>query len=161
MRISAAGVDFIKQWEGFEPRAYRDVAGVLTIGYGHTGGFRAGVYAEDSRIDEAEGARLLRADIAAREETVRRLIDAPLNQNEFDALVSFEFNTGGLARSTTRRLLNAGDRAGAADALLWWNKARVSGRLQTIEGLVRRREAERALFLRPARGARQRCAGTA
>ncbi len=147
--ISPDGVAFIKQWEGLETSAYRDVAGVWTIGYGHTAGFREGRFDPASKIDERQADALLRADLAAREATVRRLVALTLNQHEFDALVSFEFNTGALARSTALRLLNAGDRAAAANALTWWNKATVNGELTAVPGLVRRRAAEAALFLKP------------
>ncbi len=146
MRISRRGVAFIKRWEGFETRAYRDVAEVLTIGYGHTGS----EVVDGMEITERDAEALLRCDLAARERTVNDLVCVALNQNEFDALVSFEFNTGGLDRSTSLRRLNNGDRRGAAKALLWWNKARIDGVLREVAGLSRRREAEAALFLTPA-----------
>ena len=149
MRVSPAGVDFIKRWEGLETRSYRDIANVWTIGYGHTGpDVRPG-----ATIAETEAAALLQRDLVSREESVARLVDVPLNQNEFDALVSFEFNTGGLARSTALKRLNEGDRLGAAEAFAWWNKARIDGALQEVEGLTRRRAAEAVLFLTPVRPA--------
>ncbi len=149
VRTSPDGVAFIKCWEGLEKRAYLDVAGVWTIGYGHTAGFRDGRFGPASEISEPQAESLLRADLASREGAVRRLVTAAVNRHEFDALVSFEFNTGALARSTALRRLNAGDRVGAAEALTWWNKARVDGALTVIHGLVRRRAAEAALFLTP------------
>ncbi len=149
MTVSPEGLDFIKRWEGLETKAYPDVAGVWTIGYGHTDGFRDGRLGPASEIDEARAEALLRADLAGREETVRRLVRIGINQHAFDALASFEFNTGALARSTALKRLNAGDRAGAAAALLWWNKARIDGALVEIPGLARRRAAEAALFLKP------------
>ncbi len=145
MRASDRCVDFIRRWEGLETEAYRDVAGVWTIGYGHTG--------PDARpgatITEGEAEVLLRRDLVSREQTVDRLVDVALSQNEFDALVSFEFNTGGLACSTALNRLNKGDRLGAAEALCWWNKARINGDLREVEGLTRRRAAEAVLFLTP------------
>lgn len=147
MNVSEQGLDFIKRWEGLEQTAYSDIAGVATIGYGHTASVTAADVVGRRTITEAEAARLLAADVGPRAREVARLIDVPLAQHEFDALVSFHFNTGGLGRSTVRLRLNAGDRKGAADALLWWNKARVGGRLQIVRGLARRRAAERAMFL--------------
>lgn len=148
-RLSARGLAFVKRWEGFRAEAYRDIAGVATIGYGHTESFRDGRLAMGARIDEGEARALLREDLGARERRVRALVRPPLNQNEFDALVSFEFNTGGLARSTALARLNRGDRLGAAEALTWWSKARINGALQRVDGLARRRVAEAALFLEP------------
>lgn len=149
MRASRRGVDFIKRWEGLELVAYRDVAGVWTIGYGHTGPD----IDPGATITEAEAETLLRRDLVSREETVSGLVCVPLNQHEFDALVSFEFNTGGLVRSTTLKRLNKGDRPGAAEALAWWNKARIDGQLVEVAGLTRRRAAEAVLFLTPLRPA--------
>ncbi len=150
METSPDGVDFIKHWEGLATKAYRDVAGVWTIGYGHTAGFRDGRFSRVSVIDEPCAEALLRADLGPREDTVRRLVAVAINQHAFDALVSFEFNTGALSRSTALRRLNDGDRDGAAEALQWWNKATVAGALIVVPGLVRRRAAEAALFLTPA-----------
>lgn len=150
IKTSDAGVDFIRRWEGLETSAYRDIAGVWTIGYGHLAGFRDGRFGCDSVIDEAAAEALLRADLAPREETVRTLVRVSLNQQEFDALVSFEFNTGALARSTALRRLNAGNRLAAAEALTWWNKATIDGALRIVPGLVRRRAAEALLFLKTA-----------
>ncbi|HXI86339.1 MAG TPA: lysozyme, partial [Parvularculaceae bacterium] len=80
-------------------------------------------------------------------ETVR----APLNQNEHDALVSLIFNIGeeNWRRSTVLRKINAGDKLAAAQGFEMWNKARVNGELVTLDGLVRRRAAEKSLFLMP------------
>lgn len=156
MKTSANGISFIKRWEGLVTRAYRDVAGVWTIGYGHTQGFKTGRFSADCEIKPFEAETLLRADLREREETVCALISVGLNQNEFDALVSFEFNTGALERATALKLLNVGDRLAAANALTWWNKARVKGQLVEIPGLTRRRAAEADLFLTPASRARRR-----
>ena len=146
MRTSRRGIDLIKQFEGLELDSYQDVAGVWTIGYGHTE--TAG---PNQRITEAEADQLLRQDLETRERSVADLTAAALNQNEFDALVSFVYNVGAGAYqgSTVRKRLNAGDRLGAADALLWWNKATINGVLTEVPGLTRRRAAERALFLEP------------
>lgn len=149
MQVSGAGLRFIKSWEGFEPRAYRDVAGIWTIGYGHTEGFRDGRFREGSVVSEEEALALLREDLRVRERAVAAAVRVPLEQHEFDALASLVYNigVGGFRRSTVLRRLNAGDRGGAADAFLLWNKARVGGRLREVRGLTRRRRAERALFM--------------
>ncbi|MEM8772901.1 MAG: lysozyme [Pseudomonadota bacterium] len=148
MKTSQRGIDLIRQFEGLELEAYQDIAGIWTIGYGHTGpDVKPGM-----RISEREAEALLRRDLKPREDAVDDLTSVNLNQNEFDALVSFVYNVGiGAYRgSTARRRLNRGDRIGAADALTWWNKATVGGVLREVAGLTRRRAAERALFLTPA-----------
>ncbi len=147
MKTSARGIELIKQFEGLELEAYQDIAGIWTIGYGHTGpDVEPGM-----RISEREAEALLRKDLTPRENAVSNLTSVGLNQNEFDALVSFVYNVGidAYRRSTARRRLNSGDRVGAADALTWWNKATVGGVLREVAGLTRRRAAERALFLTP------------
>ncbi len=147
MKLSSNGIALLKRFEGLVLEAYQDIAGVWTIGYGHTGpDVRAGM-----RITEREAEELLRRDLASREDAVARLTSISLNRNEFDALVSLVYNIGidAFRGSTLRRRLNQGDRFGAADALTWWNKATIGGRLREVIGLTRRRAAERALFLTP------------
>ncbi|HRX37788.1 MAG TPA: lysozyme [Parvularculaceae bacterium] len=147
MKTSSNGIELIKRFEGLELEAYQDIAGIWTIGYGHTG---ADVK-EGMKISQREAEELLKQDLKSREDAVSRLASASLNQNEFDALVSFVYNVGAEAfkNSTARRRLNSGDRVGAAEALTWWNKATVNGVLREVTGLTRRRAAERALFLEP------------
>jgi lysozyme len=147
--ISQEGIEFIKHFEGLFLKAYKCPAGVWTIGYGHTGlEHKDGTVFAGRTITEAEAESLLRRDMDYFEGRVSKLISVPVNDDEFAALVSFDFNTGGLADSTLRRKLNAGDRAGAAEQFLRWNKA--GGK--TLAGLTRRRKSERNLFLgiRPA-----------
>ncbi len=147
MKTSELGVALIKRFEGLELTAYQDIAGIWTIGYGHTGpDVKPG-----QKISEREAEDLLRRDLKPREEAVERLVSVSLNQNEFDALVSFIYNVGieAFRKSTARRRLNASDRVGAAEALTWFNKATVGGVLRAVTGLTRRRAAERALFLEP------------
>lgn len=148
MKVSPRGADFIKSFEGLKLDAYRDQADIWTIGYGHTGpDVKPGM-----RITEREAEALFARDVAIRERIVSSLVSAPLNQNEFDALVSFVYNVGegAFKRSTALRRLNRGDRIGAADALTWFNKTTIGGILTRVNGLVRRRAAERAIFLEPA-----------
>jgi lysozyme len=150
MHINEEGIALIKLFEGLRLEAYQDVAGVWTIGYGHTKTAKKGM-----TISEREAEALLREDVREAEQAVTRLVKAPLNENEFSALVSFVFNIGegAFARSTALRRLNAGDREGAAAAIELFNKATINGKKQTIPGLVRRRAAEKALFLKPVPGA--------
>lgn len=147
MRTSPAGIALIKRYEGLELEAYQDIADVWTIGYGHTGPDAKPGAVWTEQIAEAALTR----DLELREDAVTRLVSVPLNQHEFDALVSFVYNVGVAAfkTSTALKRLNRGDRTGAADALTWWNKANVDGVLRPVEGLTRRRAAERELFLRP------------
>ena len=154
MKISDAGIGMLKRFEGLELEAYQDIAGIWTIGYGHTGpDVQPGM-----KISERDAEELLRRDLKPREQAVESAVKVPLNQNEFDALVSFVYNVGAAAlrSSTALKRLNRGDRIGAADALTWWNKATVGGVLREVLGLTRRRAAERALFLTPTQAANVR-----
>ncbi|GAA0690827.1 lysozyme [Dyella sp. SG562] len=143
MHTSALGVALIKQFEGLRTCAYLDAAGIWTIGYGHTGDdVRSGF-----RIDAAQADALLRKDLGTAEEAVRAWVTQPLAQPSFDALVSFVFNVGAtaFAGSTLLRKLNEGDMEGAAAEFERWRYA--GGRV--LPGLLRRRIAERTLFLSP------------
>jgi len=142
MRISDAGIALIQEFEGLRLASYRDPVGVWTVGYGHTKTARPG-----QRISIEQAEQLLRDDLAVFEACVRRAVLVELNQNEADALISLAFNVGcgAVARSTLVRKINAGDRKGAADEFLRWDKA--GGK--RLQGLARRRRAERELFLRP------------
>lgn len=146
MRTSENGIALIKRWEGLELESYQDIAGIWTIGYGHTE--TAG---PNQKISEREAEDLLKRDLEPRERAVGDLTSVSLNQNEFDALVSFVYNVGVNAyrNSTARKRLNRGDRVGAAEALTWFNKATVGGVLREVTGLTRRRASEKALFLTP------------
>lgn len=144
MKTSYRGVNFISEFEGFEGKIYKDAAGLPTIGYGHL--LKTGEEKRFSRgITKAEAIQLLKEDVRESEQAVSRLVEVNITQNEFDALVSFTFNVGqgNLRSSTLLRKLNENDKNEAADQFLRWNKA--GGRV--LNGLVRRREAERAMFL--------------
>ncbi|KMN76189.1 muraminidase [Chromobacterium sp. LK11] len=144
MNISANGVKLIQQFEGLRLKAYQDAVGVWTIGYGHTGpDVTPGLV-----ITQAQADALLARDLSRFEAGVTRLVQVPLNQNQFDALVSFSYNLGlgSLQNSTLLRLLNQRDYAGATAQFPRWNKA--GGKV--LPGLTRRRAAEQALFLKPA-----------
>lgn len=150
MHISDDGVRLIKSFEGYLDKqpdgsclAYTCPAGVATIGWGCTEGVKLGM-----RWTEAEAEAGLRREIAKFEAGVLRLATVELNQNEFDALVSFSYNVGlsALEKSSVLKRLNSGDRTGAAAAFALWNKG--GGRV--LPGLVSRRSREAALFLKPA-----------
>ena len=150
MKISQTGIDLIKRFEGLELEAYQDIAGIWTIGYGHTG---PDVF-EGWEISKFEAEELLRVDLVSREKAVNDLVRVPINQNQFDALVSFVYNVGigALERSTALRELNRGNYLKAAEALTLFNKATVRGVLTPVTGLTRRRLAEQVLFLEPMTG---------
>lgn len=147
MKTSKNGVKFIAQWEGLYLNTYKDVAGVLTIGYGHTSSAGAPKVVPGMTITKDEAENILANDLGKVEADVNRLVKVKLTQNQFDALVSFHFNTGALAKSSALKYLNEGNYEQAAKNLTLYNKARVGGQLQTVKGLVNRREAERKLFL--------------
>ena len=147
MRINSAGFNLIKMFEGLALKAYQDVVGIWTIGYGHTGSD----VTDGMAISDSKAEQLLHSDVSRFETAVSRLVSVPLNSNEFSALVSLAFNIGdgNLASSTVLKRLNVEDRLGAAAAIDWWNKARVNGDLVVLPGLERRRTSEKALFLTP------------
>ncbi|WP_447781025.1 lysozyme [Pseudomonas plecoglossicida] len=143
MRTSQRGLSLIKSFEGLRLQAYQDSVGVWTIGYGTTRGVKAGM-----KISKEQAERMLLNDVKRFEPEVQRLITVPLSQNQWDALMCFTYNLGAanLESSTLLRKLNAGDYAGAADQFCRWVKA--GGKV--LPGLVRRRAAERDMFLEAA-----------
>jgi lysozyme len=143
MQLSTEGLELIKRSEGFRSQVYRDVAGFLTIGYGHR-------LAEGETfacgITEGQAAAILANDAQQAERAVSRLVRVELTQGQFDALVDFCFNLGAgrIASSTLLRELNCGHSQAAAQQLLVWDRA--AG--QVNPGLKSRREAEFALWTR-------------
>lgn len=143
MHVSAAGRRMIEEFEGCRLTAYRDQVGVLTIGFGCTGeGVYPGMTISQAEADEMFSDRL---ENEFEPSVLRALDGAPTTQAQFDAMVSLVFNigTGGFSGSTVTRRHCEGDYEAAADAFLLWNKA--GGRVNA--GLVRRRTAERELYL--------------
>jgi lysozyme len=138
-----AGVALIRAFEGFSPTPYVCPAGYPTVGYGHV--VQAGERF-DAPLSQEEGEALLRADLPRYEDAVCRLVEVPLDEPCFDALVSFTFNLGegALAASTLRRLVNAGRLDDAGPQFDRW----VFAGACKLPGLVRRRAAERALWER-------------
>ena len=145
MQTSEKGIALIKQFEGCKLTAYQDSVGVWTIGYGWTQPVDGKPIRAGMTIKQETAERLLKTGLVSYESDVSRLVKVGLTQGQFDALVSFTYNLGArsLSTSTLLRKLNAGDYAAAADEFLRWNKA--GGKV--LNGLTRRREAERALFL--------------
>ncbi|EOK5841644.1 lysozyme [Escherichia coli] len=145
MQTSDKGIALIKKFEGCKLTAYQDSVGVWTIGYGWTQPVDGKPIRAGMTIKQEAAERLLKTGLVSYESDVSRLVKVGLTQGQFDALVSFTYNLGArsLSTSTLLRKLNSGDYAGAADEFLRWNKA--GGKV--LNGLTRRREAERALFL--------------
>ncbi|WP_282346480.1 lysozyme [Pseudomonas sp. PS01301] len=143
MKTSPKGIALIKSAEGLRLKAYPDPGtGGLpwTIGYGSTSGVTRNMV-----ITETQAEQMLAEDLVRFERIVERLVQVPVNQGQFDALVSFTYNVGegNFTKSTLLRKLNAGDTAGAAEQFSRWVHA--SGKV--LPGLVKRRAAERAMFL--------------
>ena len=148
MKISEKGLSMIERFEGCLLKASNKLDGVWTIGYGQTGSYYGKRVRRGMTTTKAEAHAWLRDhSIKTYEDAVTQAVKVPLNQHQFDALVSFAYNVGvgALKQSTALRKLNAGDYAGAADALTMWTKC--NGKV--LAGLVRRRKEERALFLTP------------
>lgn len=145
MRTSQAGLDVIKAFEGFRARSESLPNGRWIIGYGHMRRARQG-----TRVSETEAEAILREyDLPPVERHVMRCVLAPMMQNEFDALVSLAFNIGPKAFSSSDVVaaINGGNRLEAAQAFDQWRRAKIGGRVQIVDALVRRRAAEKALFL--------------
>lgn len=145
MRTSQAGLDVIKAFEGFRAHSELLPNGRWIIGYGHLRRAKKG-----TRVNESEAEAILREyDLPPVERFVMRCVLAPTTQNEFDALVSLAFNIGpkAFASSDVVASMNGGNRLEAAQAFDAWRRAKIGGRVQIVDALVRRRAAEKALFL--------------
>ena len=140
MKTGIQGLELIKSFEGLELNAYKCAAGVWTIGYGHTKDVQEGM------VISAETANdMLMEELVEYENYVNTLVTVPLNQNQFDALVSWVYNLGSsnFQASTLLKVINAGGQMLAVPAqIMRWNKA--GGKV--LEGLTRRRQAEADLF---------------
>lgn len=145
MQASNNGINLIKQFEGCKLTAYQDSVGVWTIGYGWTRPVDGKPIKAGMKIDIPIAERLLKTGLVGYEADVTKIVRVKLNQNQFDALVSFCYNLGArsLSTSTLLKKLNAGDYRGAADEFPKWNKAGD----KVLNGLTARRGAERELFL--------------
>lgn len=148
MNINKASIDLIKQFEGCKLTAYQDIVGVWTIGYGITENAGVGIKPDKGvTITQDRAEELLHQAVEKFAAKANELITARVNANEFGACVSLAYNVGlgAFAKSTVLRELNAGNKDKAAAAFSLWNKA---GGIVS-KGLVRRRDAERQLFLTP------------
>ena len=145
MSVSNKGVDLICEFEGKRLVAYDDGVGVWTIGFGTI------KYPSGNRVKKGDTCTLeqakeyMRHDLIEFEHTVNSSVKVPLNQNQFDALVSLAYNIGSSAfkSSTLVKKLNAGDYQGAADQFNVW----VNAGGKRMQGLVSRRDREKLLFL--------------
>jgi len=154
MQMSQHGLDLLQQWEGFELKVYNDSAGLPTIGVGHLltkSELSSGkIVIKGVSVKYADGLTnqqaldLLSQDVNPAEQTVGNGVKVSLNQNQFDTLVSFTFNVGGSAftSSTLLKVLNQGQYAQVPDQLRRWTRA--GGRV--VQGLVNRRENEIKLW---------------
>jgi lysozyme len=144
MKTSRAGLDLIKKFEGCKLTAYRDPVGILTIGWGHT--TKAGLpkVLPGLKITQAQADDILASDLVKFEVAVDRAVTVPMRQNQFDAMVSLCFNIGptAFAASSVARNINAGRSDKAGNSFLLWTRS--GGKV--LPGLVRRRNAEKALF---------------
>lgn len=142
VKINNAGLKLVKEFEGCRLTAYKCPAGVWTIGYGHTGKVDGKAICKGMIITEAKATELLKADMEKYEKTVAgcsALTFTP-NENQFSALVSFAFNCGA---ANLYQLVRGRSAATVADKMLLYKRA--SGKV--LAGLLRRRQAERKLFL--------------
>jgi GH24 family phage-related lysozyme (muramidase) len=139
-------IQLIKRFEGFSAKPYLCPAGVATIGYGSTRDTDGKpITMAHKPITETEANNLMRATLVTYENAVNRYVKVEINQNQFDALVDFAYNAGAknLLTSTLLKKLNAGDYTGASKEFSKW----VYAGSKKLNGLVRRREAERQLFI--------------
>ena len=134
------GLALIKKFEGCELKAYQCSAGVWTIGYGHTKDVVEGM-----EITQEQAEQMLVDELHEYESYINKYVTVALSQNQFDALVSWTYNLGStnLKNSTMLKVLNAGKYNEVPAQMKRWNKA--GGEI--LDGLIRRREAEAALFL--------------
>lgn len=147
-KISETGLKLIKAFEGYRPVDRELITGQRIVGYGHR------LYSEDAVVMKKEEAEaVLRADLEPFEDMINSEVHAPITQSQFDALCSFAFNIGPKAflKSDTLRALNNGRPLDAANGLDVWRKSEIAGKTYVVDALMRRRTAEKALFLRTER----------
>lgn len=137
MKTSYKGRAFLAREEGCMLSAYRDSVGVWTIGIGHTSAAGPPTVAAGLRLSLDQCFDLFARDLAKYESEVNEAIKVPLKQHEFDALVSFHYNTGAIGRASFVKKLNAGDRQGATAGIMAWRKPRE---------IIPRRRREQALL---------------
>ena len=148
-QVSRSAIELIKRFEGYRRKSAQLPDGRWTIGHGHTLTAREG-----AEVSERDAEALLIYDLIAVSHSVNEWVFTLLNQNQFDALVAFAFNIGleSFRRSSVLRRLNEGSLIQAACAMELWRKAEFEGEVIVIDALVRRRSAEKTLFLTPVSG---------
>lgn len=150
MKTNEAGLNLIRSFEGFRESAYKDSAGHLTIGYGHKV-LASEIFPKPILFAEAE--QLLEQDVTTAEDAIEELVTVLLNPNQHGALVSWVYNegVGSLKSSTLLKILNEGNYEGVPEQILRWNKITdlSTGEKKLCPGLLRRREAECALWNTP------------
>jgi lysozyme len=141
--LTSATVNLIKQFEGLRLEAYTDSAGIWTIGFGHTKGVYAGM-----EITDYGAAKLLIDDLGIAAACVARVIKKQMTNHEFGGFVSLTHNigVGAFEGSTAARKFNKGDKNGASQAILMWNKITVNGKKVVSQGLINRRASEAVYF---------------
>lgn len=146
MNLDAHSLAKLKEWEALRLKAYQDDAGTWTIGYGHTLGVRP-----DEVITAEQAESLLVLDTKDAVAVVNTFVKVPLTQNQFGALVSFEFNTGALTTSTLLRRLNASRYDEVPEQLMRWIHVRnpVTKAMEVSQGLINRRRHECELWGEP------------
>lgn len=144
-QISRSGINRIKAHEALRLKPYKDQAGKMTIGYGHLIRPGESILLNPRGINERTADALLRDDLSIAENAVNGYVTAPLTGNMYDALVSFVFNIGvnAFSSSTLLKKLNAEDYNGAANQFPRWKYAKGV----VIPGLVARRQREQSLFV--------------
>lgn len=144
MKISDAGIAFIRQEEGECLKAYADSWGIPTVGVGHTGLVIGIPVSVGMHITQEQAAELLRRDLSSVDEQINQRVTTSLNQHQYDALCSLVFNIGigAFAHSTVLHKLITSDYAAAADTSLMWCRAG-----QEPQRLLPRRQRERTLFM--------------
>jgi lysozyme len=141
-KTTAVGVGLIKYYEGLRTKSYLCSAGVLTIGFGHTG---SDVFAGQI-ITELQAEQLLIRDLGRFERYVDKTILRVMKWHEFDALISFTFNVGYRIKDELRFAINTGNTAVVVSKLRLYNKAKVNGVYIVLPGLARRRNSEAYLY---------------
>ncbi|MEI9995520.1 MAG: lysozyme [Rhizomicrobium sp.] len=148
--VFALAAPLIEQFEGFRAAPYRDSVGVATIGYG-TIQYPDGkaVTMSDPAVTQAQAGEYLSYQMQLKAAALGPLLQKPATLHQAAAMLSLAYNigTGAFQSSTVLRKFNAGDPAGAADAFLMWDKGTVNGKKVVIDGLHKRRVAERTIFL--------------
>jgi len=146
LRISSNGVKFITKWEGLKLSKYLCPAGKWTIGVGHVILPHENI---SDTITKERAESILRSDLVRFEKAIKKFITVRLNQNQFDALVSFIFNTGegGIRNTSVQSTVNEQKFSEVPEKLQMWSKMRQNGKLVVSQGLLRRRMSESELFM--------------